>query len=256
VGQLRIYALGRLRVETDDGALSGAWLDQRPGQLLRCLVCARHGTVPTEVLAEAIWRHAGPSAPNAVRQLVHTLRDRLEPGRLPHAESSFVLGRRCGYALDPGRVAIDADEFEAAANDGLRAVAAGEPASARADLERAVALYRGDFLSDDPYAEWALPERERLRALVANALRALGKLSGDEPERACAYLEWLAQLEPFDNDAARDLISAWLRLGRRSRAARYYKAFQLRLMREFGEHPDFRLHDVVPAHVEPVQATA
>jgi DNA-binding SARP family transcriptional activator len=255
VARLRIYALGRLRVETGGGSLSGDWLDQRPGQLLRCLVCARHGTVPTDVLAEAIWRQAGPTGPNTVRQFVHTLRDRLEPDRLPHAKSSFVLSRRGGYALDPARVWIDADEFEARAQEGLRALAADDLERGRACLEHAVALYRGDFLSDDPYAEWALPERERLRALVASALRALGRLSCDEPELACRYLERLAQLEPFDNDAARDLISAWLRLGRRSRAVRYYQAFQLRLMREFGEHPDFSLHDVVPAPVESVRAT-
>jgi DNA-binding SARP family transcriptional activator len=252
--RLQIFALGRLRVETAERPLSGDWLDQRPGQLLRCLVCARHRAVPIEVLAEAIWRQAGPSAPNTVRHFVSALRDRLEPDRVRHAESSFVVSRRGGYALDADHVWIDADEFEAEAQDGLRALAAGDAAAARASLERAVALYRGDLLADDPYAEWALPERERLRALVANALRNLARLTADEPERALAHLERLAQLEPFDNDAARELISAWLRLGRRSRAARYYQAFRLRLLREFGEQPDFELHDIVPSRLAPARA--
>jgi DNA-binding SARP family transcriptional activator len=247
--QLKIFALGRLRVETAERPLSGDWVDQRPGQLLRCLICAQHRTVPIEVLAEAIWRQAGPQAPNTVRHFVSALRDRLEPDRVRHAESSFVVSRRGGYALDARHVWIDVDEFEVEAQDGLRALAAGDAAAARASLERAVALYRGDLLADDPYAEWALPERERLRALVANCLRALGRLTADEPERALAHLERLAQLDPFDNDAARELISAWLRLGRRSRAARYYQAFRLRLLREFGEQPDFELYDIVPSRV-------
>jgi DNA-binding SARP family transcriptional activator len=251
--QLRIFALGRLRVETADRPLSGDWLDQRPGQVLRCLVCERHRAVPTEVLAETIWRQAGPTAPNTVRYIVHTLRDRLEPGRPRHGGSSFVVSKRGGYALDAERVWIDADEFEAAAGDGLRALASGDEATARRRLELAVALYKGDLLADDPYAEWALRERERLRALMANALRALSHLTRDEPELALGHLERLAQLDPFDNDAARDLICAWLRVGRRSRAVRFYRAFELRLLREFGEHPDFGLHDVVQASAEPVR---
>jgi DNA-binding SARP family transcriptional activator len=252
--RLRIFALGRLRLESEAGSVSGDWLDQRPGQLLRCLVCERHRSVPTDVLAEAIWRQAGPTAPNTVRHFVHTLRDRLEPDRPKHAESSFVVSRRGGYALNAERVWIDADEFEADVATGLRAVAAGDATVGRERLEHAAALYKGDLLSDDPYAEWALPERERLRALVASALRSLGRLSEDEPEAACRHLERLAQLEPFDNDVARALISAWLRLGRRSRAARYYQAFQLRLMRNFGEHPDFGLHDLVLPRAEAVHA--
>jgi DNA-binding SARP family transcriptional activator len=244
---LRIYALGRLRVEREGEALTGDWVDQRAGQLLRCLVCERHRTVPTEVLAEAIWRQAGPGAPNTVRHFIHTLRERLEPGRSRHGESAFVVSRRGGYALDRERVWIDVDDFEADVAAGQRAVAAGDPLRARACFGRAVAAYAGDFLSDDPYAEWAMPERERLRALLATALRTLAGLSRDEPEQACRHLERLASLEPFDNDTSRELISAWMRLGRRSRAVRFYQAFQLRLMREFGEEPDFRIADVVGA---------
>jgi DNA-binding SARP family transcriptional activator len=244
--RLRIFALGRLRVERDGVVVTGEWVDQRAGQLLRCLVCERHATVPTEVLAEAVWRQAGPGAPNTVRHFIHTLRERLEPRRGRHCDSSFVVSRRGGYALDREHVWIDADEFEADVSAGQAAAAAGDSARAFERFERACSAYAGDFLSDDPYAEWAMPERERMRGLLACALRALAELRRDDAETACGYLERLAQLEPFDNDTARDLISAWICLGRRSRAARYYQAFQLRLAREFGEQPDFRLTDLVP----------
>jgi DNA-binding SARP family transcriptional activator len=243
--QLRISALGRLRVESGGEPLSGEWIDQRAGQLLRCLVCERHRVVPTEVLAEAIWRQAGPGAPNTVRHSIHTLRERLEPGRSRHGESAFIVSSRGGYALNPDRVWIDVDDFEAAVAAGERAVAGGDLDEARACFERATAMYAGDFLSDDPYAEWAMPERERVRGLFASALRSLADLSRADPEAACHHLERLALLEPFDNDTARDLISAWMRAGRRSRAVRFYQAFQLRLAREFGEEPDFRIADVV-----------
>jgi DNA-binding SARP family transcriptional activator len=245
--QLHIFALGELRIETPEGPLSGAWLEQRPGQLLRLLVCERHRVAPADAIAEAIWPHAGPAAANTVRHFIHALRERLEPGRPKHGESCSVVCRRGGYALRSDYVWIDADEFEQEAGGGMAALAAGDRVLARARLRRAVALYRGDFLSDEPYAEWAFLERERLRAIACNALRTLAELHVDHSEVAADYLERLADMEPYDDDVQRLLISAWLRLGHRTRAARHYHSFRVRLLREFGERPEFELSDLASA---------
>ena len=239
---LRIFALGAMQVEGPAGPLVGDWLAQRPGELLRFLVCERWRIVPADVIGEAIWPHAGAAAPNTVRHFVHALRDRLEPGRSRSACASAVLCRRGGYGLDPDHVWVDVDEFEREAVAGIAALHDGRRAAAREHLERATACYRGDFLADDPYAEWALMERDRLRAVASEVLRALVDLV-TVPERAC-YLEQLAELEPFDDDVHRDLVAAWLLTGRRSRAARHYEAFRVRLLRAFGEPPGFELSDL------------
>jgi DNA-binding SARP family transcriptional activator len=245
--QLHIFALGEMRIETPEGPLSGDWLEQRPGQLLRLLVCERHRVAPADAIAESIWPHAGPAAANTVRHFVHALREKLEPRRPKHGESCSVVCRRGGYALRSEYVWIDADEFEQEAGAGMAALATGDRVLARAHLGRAVALYRGDFLSDEPYAEWAFLERERLRAIACNALRALAELHVDRSEVAANYLERLADMEPYDDDVQRLLISAWLRLGRRTRAARHYHSFRVRMLREFGERPEFELSDLATA---------
>ena len=239
---LRIFALGPMQLDGPGGPLVGDWLAQRPGELLRFLVCERGRIVPADVIGEAIWPHAGIAAPNTVRHFVHALRHRLEPAGSPSTRESSVLCRRGGYGLDPNRVWLDVDEFEHEAVTGVSALHAGNRQAARVHLERATALYRGDFLADEPYAEWALGERNRLRAVACEALRALVHLVS-VPERA-RYLEQLAELEPFDDDVHRDLLAALLAMGRRSRAARYYESFRVRLMREFGEAPGFELSDL------------
>ena len=59
------------------------------------------------------------------------------------------------YRLDQEiRLWLDVDEFELHAAAGRRLEAAGELAGAVAAYERAVALYQGDFLADDPYEDW------------------------------------------------------------------------------------------------------
>jgi DNA-binding SARP family transcriptional activator len=211
---------------------------------MRFLVCQRHHVAPPEVIAEAMWADPGPAAPATVRYLVHTLRGHLDPGRGSPALSPVVC-RRGGYALDPDRVWIDADEFERESRGGLAALAAGDRVEARRRLEAAIAVYADDLLLDEPYAEWAILERERLRALACDALRALAELHSEEPEEAARHLERLSELEPFDDDVQRQLISAWLRMGRKSRAARHYHSFRLRLQREFGARPDFELSQLV-----------
>jgi len=142
---------------------------------------------------------------------------------------------------------IDADHFQRCVDDGMAALDAGDRARATDLLRRAVSLYDGDFLADDPYAEWALAERDRLHALAGKALRTLADLHVDDPVAAIGHLERLAEIEPLDDDVERDLLATWLRLGRKSRAARHYRSFRVRLMRELGERPDFELAHLAAA---------
>ena len=243
---LRIFTLGGLLVEGPDGPITGEWLEQRPGQLLRYLICERGKVAPPDAIAEAICPHtATAGAGNNVRYLIHTLRAQLEPERPWRGEPSFVVSRRGGYALHPERVWIDADALEQRIDAGMAALAAGDRAGGREHLRRAVSLYDGSFLADEPYAEWALGERDRLDAITCDALRALARLHVDDPSAAMVYLGRLAAMEPLDDDVQRELISTWLRLGRKSRAVRQYHSFRMRLMREFGERPSFELSDLV-----------
>jgi DNA-binding SARP family transcriptional activator len=240
----RICALGPLRIEGPDGPLHGEWVEQRPGELLRFLVCARRQIPPADVIAEALWPGAGPGGPNTVRHFIHALRRRLEPRRDCRTAPSAIVCRRGGYGLDPEYVWVDADEFERQAELGVAALKCGRLPAARTHLERALALYCGDFLCDEPYADWALRERERMRAIACDALRSLVRLGAESGDRGTQHLEMLAELEPFDDDVHRELIATWLSMGRWSRAARHYDSFRVRLLREFGAVPQFELQQL------------
>jgi DNA-binding SARP family transcriptional activator len=253
--ELRISVLGPTEVGTAAEPIAGAWLDQRPGQLLKYLVVQRDRVAQTEQIAEALWPGSATKAPNAVRHLIHVLREKLEPGRT-RAASSFVLQEGAGYRLNRRTVRVDVDEFEANVRTGLLAFADGSRATAedrlayRATAEDRLAwaleLYRGDLLADLPYAEWTLVERERLRDLTARSLQALASSRFDERDfdRAEEYMERLAEMEPFDNDVQRQHIALCMKRGRYSRASRLYALFRQRMLREFGEGPDFELADI------------
>src|SRR4051794_13437761 len=173
--RLRIRVLGPLQLEAGGAVLQGDWLAHRPGQGLKYLIAARGRCVTADELLRAFWPQAGgaPAGTN-VRQAVHALRDRMESDQRRQAASRYIAGRRGGgYELAGGVVVVDADVFVAAAGAGLVARRDGAAARAEAALRRAAALYRGDFMADEPDAEWALPERARLRALAGRVLRSL-----------------------------------------------------------------------------------
>ncbi|HEX4717639.1 MAG TPA: BTAD domain-containing putative transcriptional regulator [Thermoleophilaceae bacterium] len=247
--ELRITSFGRTRVDTPEGPLRGEWLQQRPGQLLKYLICERNRVVPADVIAEALWPGTGRQGLGNVRYFMHALREKLEPHRPRGARSSFIVTVQGGYALDRRHVRIDADDFDEAISQGLEAASRSDDDFAVERLKAALALYRGDFLADEPYAEWSLDERDRLHNLAGRALRALTKIAmaRRELDAAAEYLEQLAELEPLDGETHRDLLAVWMAQGRRTEAARRYAIYRTRILREFGDEPDFQLADLRPA---------
>ena len=246
--RLRIRVLGPMRLEAGGAVLDGDWLAHRPGQVLKYLVAARGRSVTADELLRAFWPQTdGAPAATNVRQAVHALRARMEPDRERQTASRYIAGRRGGgYELAGGMVVVDADVFTAAAEAGLVALRDGDQARAEAALNRAAALYRGDFLADEPDAEWALPERARLRSLAGRVLRALAgiRVRAGELDAASELLQRLAELEPLDVEAQRQLLTLLLRRGRRSEAARRYEVVARRFRRAFGEEPSFELSEL------------
>jgi DNA-binding SARP family transcriptional activator len=246
--QLTIKVLGRIRVDSREGPLGGNWLQQRPGQILKFLACERDRVVQADEIAEALWPSAGRQGLSSVRHYVHALRERLEPGRMARTGSAFIVTIRGGYAIDRRRVRIDADTFVQAIGEGLRAADRGEADGATELLELAMSLYRGDLLEDEPYAEWVMAERDRLRAMATDGLRALARIDLERGAHADAagHLERLVQFEPFDTDVQRDFLRVLLVQGRRTEAVRRYATFRARLAREFATDPGFTLAELQP----------
>ncbi len=248
---LRIVTLGRTRVESPEGSIDGRWLATRAGQVLKLLVTERDRVVSSDEIVEQLWTDASSRSLQGVRYFIHSLRDRLEPDRAPRAPSSFVRWTGGGYALERSRIAVDADEFEALIVAGM-ACRHEDEKRARRNLERGMALYGGDFLADEPYAEWVIAERDRLRGLAGEALRALAaiKHGAGDLAGAGAELERLVGLEPYDVDVHRELIAITLRRGRRTEALRRYEWLRRRMLDTFGEDLDFTLADLVAGPAE------
>ena len=236
-----VAALGRVSVSVDGRSRDGDWLQQRPGQVFRYLLASRDGAQRSEAIASALWPERGPSAVANVRYCIFKLREQLaERGE---SADSVVARDAAGYRIDLRRVELDVDAFQAKSLAGLAAHRSGDTVEAERVLGEALRLYRGEFLADDPYADWAFNEREYLRGLAGKDLAAMAQIAiaAGRLVGATEHLLRLSQLEPFDSHVHQMLIEVCLRRGRRTEALRHYDALRARLHRAFGERPDFDL---------------
>jgi DNA-binding SARP family transcriptional activator len=242
---VKVAALGRLSVSVDGRSRDGDWLQHRPGEVFRYLLASRDAAQRSEAIASALWPDRGPSAVANVRYCIFKLREQLAERGDP--AGSLIARDAAGYRIDLRRVELDVDVFQTKSSAGIAAHRRGDSTGAEGTLAEALALYRGEFLGDDPYADWAFNEREFLRSLAGKGLAAMAQiaLAGGRLVTAADHLQRLAQLEPFDSHVHQMLIEVCLRRGRRTEALRHYHALRARLNRAFGEQPDFELTGVV-----------
>lgn len=126
---------------------------------------------------------------------------------------------------------LDVAEFE-------NALARAESADMQAQLERAVGLYRGDLLPRC-YADWILPERERLRQKFLNALVLLIHLLEAQGNYSAAlvHAQQLLQLEPLQETTYQLLMRLHAAQGDQSSVLRMFRQCELVLYQELSAEP-------------------
>jgi DNA-binding SARP family transcriptional activator len=220
---LTVHLLGQLKVRLDDVPVDG-WPSGRGRSLFKYLVTHRDPWPQREVLMDTFWPDAPPAAArNSLNVAVHGLRRAFRAC----ATGPVVVLEGGAYRLDQEiRLWLDVDEFELHATTGRRLEAAGELSGAVAAYERAVALYQGDFLADDPYEDWPVLPREQLLLTYLDVLdRLSGCYFGQHQYGACVALcRQLVARDPCREDAHRRLMRCYSRQGQPHLALRQYQA--------------------------------
>ena len=239
---LRFYLFGSFEAwRSGERIPAEAWRTRKHAALLKILIGERGRVVPTDRLVEWLWPRLPPRSGQANLYVgVSLLRRTLEPELETPAASSYILTRHPGYLFDPSPGCwIDVDEFRARLSDAQAHLRKGEPAQAISACEAATNLYRGDYLADDPYEDWAIGPRERLREEYLEALGQLGSLdlaAGD----AAASLSWAQRALALDTcreEAHRQAMRAYYALGRQADALRQFERCREVLARELGVEP-------------------
>ena len=105
---------------------------------------------------------------------------------------------------------------------------------------RAVELYGGDFLPEEPYLSWADMKRTALREQYLGVLMEMAVLfeRSDDLEEAIRCCRRVIGVDPLAEHAHQRLMTLFLRQGRRSEALKIYRDLEKRLAMELDTVPD------------------
>ncbi len=241
---LYIQTLGPFTVRRSGRLIErSAWGRAKALHLLQFLVCRRGHFVHREQIMEALWSDTPPStAATGLRVALSVLRKVLSP--LPGTDEALEFIQRDGDSLRLDMsvgVYVDADEFMRRVS--LARELMDESQEQAIELyESALAMYRGDFLEEQPYAEWAMKEREQLTAVYLAAAEQLTRLllKQGEYERGMRWANTILAKDPLWEEGYVLLMQCHWKQGNRALAVRVYDRCRRRLYEGLGIEPSPR----------------
>ncbi len=240
--RIKISCLGGFVVRRGSTLIKDSeWKSKRSKALIKLLVAQDGQKVPRDVIIEALW--PGPSSESnrlTLNSMLHRVRKLLEPDASPDKGGACILqeGNLLGFNLDT--VWTDVGEFLTHTEAAVRMKQGNERKKAVEEYEKAFLLYRGDFLPEDLYEDWAREARDRIRLVYFKALEDAAELSdslGDKSKASLLY-EKLFHVDPCNENACRWLMSWHLAAGQRSEAIRIFERCQRALSKELDVEPD------------------
>ncbi|ADH62197.1 response regulator receiver and SARP domain protein [Allomeiothermus silvanus DSM 9946] len=227
---LEIRTLGTLQVRRAGELLStNAFGRRRALTLFGLLLAYRGRTLSREELCDRLWPGEDPALTiPRFHVLLHGLRQALEPDP---ASPRVILREGSGYRFAPQiSYFLDVERFEQLLQQGdsLDGLAAMEA------YRQALALYKGDFLADELYADWVELERSYLRERAVGALFRVAGIAERmhlTQEAQEAYRHILT-LDPWREDAYRALLGMLVASGQHREARSLFTQYRVRMERE------------------------
>lgn len=241
-GVLRVFALGSLRVYRDEILLfDESWRNKPAKTIFKLLLTHAGRRYPKDVLAEELWPETDPDvAANRLRVAVHELRKMLGEGGRKDSGPTHIAQQEGAYFFDDSAPTwTDTNAFEGAATRGREMAAEGRIEEALHAYQVAEALYLGEYLRDDPFFEWTIATRERLRELHLHVLSDAARIHAEagSPEQAAIFSRKILRIEPWREEVYRRLMEYLVAAGRPHEALRAYEECRRALRAEVEAEP-------------------
>jgi DNA-binding SARP family transcriptional activator len=229
-----LYLLGRFEIVREGRKLrADEWPRRKAAALIKYLAIQKR--LVKDQAIDLFWPESDfDSGSNNLYRTLHDLRQTVNKS-LGEDTSDLLLKFEDSVLSLNESVWVDALEFERLCS------ALTKNRDVRiASLEEALALYKGDLLPDDLYAEWTLTPRESLRREHRNASLALSALYQDahQYDQIFPLLSPLLVHDKADEPVHRELMRAYALAGRRHDALRQYQTCVEALASELDLAPE------------------
>ena len=239
--RIEVRCLGRFEVRSSWKCVE-RWHSVKAKSVFQYLMSKPKEPVIKDILMETLWPNCEPqAASNNLKTAMHGLRQTLGNLFMEKQIFPYILFLQGSYLLNPEiELWVDIDDFEQHWRQGRRLEREGKQADAVKEFQLAEALYRGEYLEDEPYEEWTLLRRE---ALKDTYIIILGKLADYSMKTASyedciTYCQKILAKDHCREDAYRRLMCCYSRLGQRTRALRWYEICRRTIHAELDTKPD------------------
>jgi DNA-binding SARP family transcriptional activator/Tfp pilus assembly protein PilF len=219
------------------------WQRKKARDIFKILLIHHQQAVTTDELIDMLWNSTTKhNVEQVIKNSISFIRRVLEPDLAPRQPSTFLRNDGKAYILDLGEGAmIDFLEFKSLMHQ------ASKGADRAALYKKAIALYTGDFLKEDLYAEWSVFERESLKDSYLHALTYLAQhaLEHEDEAEAVSYARQLIDTDHTHDKGYEILLRIFLKQGNRSEARRIYAQCKEAFAKELGAAPPMHLHALV-----------
>ncbi|WP_254788813.1 BTAD domain-containing putative transcriptional regulator [Virgibacillus salinus] len=230
-GHLKVW-LGNKQVENTD------WQRGKAKELFELLITNREKLISKEEILQKLWPNQDENGANKTFKVtLNALLKALEPMRKAREESFFIKRKGSAYGLnqDSG-YKLDSIIFEEGVLSGIEE---SDPKHAKEKLDKALALYEGDYLADLRFTDWCVTERERLQLIYLRGLEKMAQVSVRLREfNAC--IDWCEKILAIDNaweEAYRLLMYSYYQNNNRPQAIKWYEKCASNLEEELGIEP-------------------
>lgn len=228
LGEFSITINGN-RVTNLKGRTKRVWM------LIEYLIANRKKDISTEMLAKALWEEYECSDPlNALKNLVYRARQLLR--EISHDDSAqFITFVRNTYAWNNDYpCTVDIEQLE----DCWRKINDfTNPDEERIRLcERAIALYRGEFLPKSTYSSWVIPMGAYYSSLFSDCVQIGCKLLMKQyrMEEVIRICESALIYSPLEEPIHKTLLYAYINSGQRGKAQSHYNKASKLFHKELG----------------------
>ena len=235
MSEISLFLFGAPRIERDGAPMD---MDTRKAVALVAYLAIEDQAFRRDSLAGLLWpEHDSNQARGALRRTLSTLKKAMG--------GEGIVADRATVGLAPDSVKTDTVAFEALVEQSSATFEAGDCAASLPLLERAVALYKGDFLAgfslrdSVDFDDWQYYQAESYKRLMSTALeRTVECLSMSHrfPEAIERARRWLS-LDPLHEPAHRKLMLLFAWSDQRASALKQYRECVALLNRELGVPP-------------------
>jgi DNA-binding SARP family transcriptional activator len=216
------FYFGSFRVMVNQQPIED-WPSKKGKSIFAYLLLNHKKKIFRDVLMDLLWQKSSPeSARNCLNVAIHGLRRALQDID-PH--NDYILFKdECYYFNPKVDIKLDIKRFRSSWRKAQSIEHMENLSAATPEYERALAIYKGEFLEEELYDDWSSLDRENLKEVY---LVILDKISENftyqrKHHKAIRVCEKILEKDNCREDIYRRLMIGYYHIGQRDKSLRLY----------------------------------